>query len=100
MQVSAPNLELAEPAKIALTAGAQTLDLQLKVVLAPEKVTVEENAAPSVSTDSNNNASAQVLRGDDLDALSDNPEDLQAQLLALAGPSAGTANEILVLAAQ
>ncbi len=89
VQASAPNLELAEPARISLQGGAQTLDLQLKVVLAPEKVTIEENAAPRVSTDSNNNASAQVLRGDDLDALSDNPEDLQAQLLALAGPSAG-----------
>jgi hypothetical protein len=89
LQVSAPNLELAEPAKISLKGGAQTLDLELKVVRAPEKVTVEENAAPGVTTDPTSNASAQVLRGADLDALSDSPEDLQAQLLALAGPSAG-----------
>jgi hypothetical protein len=41
--------------------GTQTLDLQLKVILAPEKVTVEENKAPSVGTDANSNASAQVL---------------------------------------
>jgi hypothetical protein len=86
---TAPNLELAEPAKISLKSGAQTLDLQLKVVLAPEKVTVEENATPSVSTDPTSNASAQVLRGNDLDALPDSPEDLQAALQALAGPSAG-----------
>ncbi|HVS81118.1 MAG TPA: carboxypeptidase regulatory-like domain-containing protein [Pyrinomonadaceae bacterium] len=89
VQASAPNLELAEPVKISLKGGVQTLDLQLKVVLAPEKVTVEENGTPSVSTDANSNASAQVLRGDDLDALPDSPEDLQAALLALAGPSAG-----------
>jgi hypothetical protein len=89
VRASAPNLELVEPTKISLKGGAQTLNLQLQVVLAPEKVTVEENATPSVSTDANSNASAQVIRGDDLDALSDNPEDLQAQLLALAGPSAG-----------
>jgi hypothetical protein len=87
--VFAPNLELAEPAKISLKSGAQTLDLQLKVVLAPEKVTVDENATPSVSTDPTSNASAQVLRGNDLDALPDSPEDLQAALQALAGPSAG-----------
>ena len=31
VQASAPNLELAEPAKISLKGGAQTLDLQLKV---------------------------------------------------------------------
>src|SRR5437764_15058987 len=69
VQASAPNLELAEPTKISLKGGSQTLDLQLKVILAPEKVTVEENGAPSVSTDANSNASAQVLRGNDLDSL-------------------------------
>src|SRR5436853_5459927 len=89
VQASAPNLELAEPVKVSLKGGAQTLDLQLKVILAPEKVTVEENGAPSVSTDANSNASAQVLRGNDLDALPDSTEDLQAALSALAGPSAG-----------
>ena len=35
------------------------------------------------------NASAVVLRGSDLDALSDNPDDLAAHLQALAGPAAG-----------
>src|SRR2546428_1184690 len=89
VQASAPNLELAEPVKVSLKGGSQTLDLQLKVILAPEKVTVEETGAPSVSTDANSNASAQVLRGNDLDALPDSPEDLQAALAALAGPSAG-----------
>ncbi len=89
VRASAPNLELAEPVKVSFKDGAQTLNLQLKVVLAPEKVTVEENGAPSVSTDANNNASAQVLRGNDLDSLPDSPEDLQAALVALAGPSAG-----------
>ncbi|HSP64526.1 MAG TPA: carboxypeptidase regulatory-like domain-containing protein, partial [Pyrinomonadaceae bacterium] len=89
VRAAAPNLELAEPAKLSLKGGAQTLDLQLKVVLAPEKVTVEENAATGVSTDPTSNASAQVLRGNDLDALPDSPEDLQAALQALAGPSAG-----------
>jgi len=89
VRAAAPSLELAEPAKISLKSGAQTLDLQLKVVLAPEKVTVDEKAAPGVSTDPTSNASAQVLRGNDLDALPDSPEDLQAALQALAGPSAG-----------
>src|SRR6202011_5283846 len=36
-----------------------------------------------------NNASATVIRGEDLQALSDDPEDLAADLQALAGPSAG-----------
>jgi hypothetical protein len=87
VQASAPNLALPQPAMIALTSGAQTLNLQLRVVL-EERVTVEESAT-RVNTESSNNASAVVLRGDDLKALADNPEDLQADLQALAGPWAG-----------
>ena len=44
---------------------------------------------PSVNADPSNNASALVIRGDDLQALSDDPEDLAADLQALAGPAAG-----------
>lgn len=54
-----------------------------------EEVTVTENAGPLVSTDPAANASATVISGKDLEALSDDPEDLQADLEALAGPSAG-----------
>src|SRR5207248_3793789 len=38
VQASAPNLELAEPVKVSFKGGIQPLDLQLEVVLAPEKV--------------------------------------------------------------
>jgi hypothetical protein len=86
---SAPSLTLLEPAKITLKSGGLTLNLQLSVVLAEQKVAVQENTAPGVSTDSGNNASALVLRDNDLKALGDSAEDLQADLLALAGPSAG-----------
>jgi hypothetical protein len=86
---TAPDLATAQPVKISLRAGAQTLNLQLKVVSTAEHVTVEGNAGPTISTDVANNASALVLRGDDLQALSDDPDDLMADLQALAGPSAG-----------
>jgi carboxypeptidase family protein len=86
---SAPSLTLLEPAKITLKSGVRTLNLQLSVILAEQKVNVRENTAPGVSTDSGNNASALVLRGDDLKALGDSADDLQSDLLALAGPSAG-----------
>ena len=88
-QASAPNLVLLQPAKIALKPGTQTLNLQLKIASTTQQVTVEENAGPSVTTDAANNAGALVLRGDDLLALSDDPDDLQADLQALAGPAAG-----------
>src|SRR5215470_1106503 len=89
VMASAPNLALLEPAKITLKSGVQTLNLQLSVVIAEQNVNVQENTAPAVTTDSSNNASAVVLRGDDLKSLGDSAEDLQADLLALAGPSAG-----------
>ena len=86
---TAPDLATSQPVTISLRPGAQTLNLQLRVVATAEHVTVEENAGPTVSTDVANNASALVLRGDDLQALSDDPDDLMTDLQALAGPSAG-----------
>jgi carboxypeptidase family protein len=86
---AAPDLAMAQPAQIALTGGVQSLNLQLKVASTVQQVTVQENAGPGVTAEAANNASALVIRGDDLQALSDDPEDLQADLQALAGPSAG-----------
>ena len=89
VEASAPSLVLQESVKITLKAGPQTLNLQLSVVIPEQKITVEENNRSAVSTEAAANASAHVLRGEDLDALGDSPEDLQEALLALAGPSAG-----------
>src|SRR5229473_1225493 len=89
VSATAPDLTTPQPAKILLKPGPQTLNLQLKVASTVQQVTVQENAGPSVSTESSNNASALVLRGEDLQALSDDPDDLMADLQALAGPAAG-----------
>lgn len=86
---SAPDLTMVQPVTISLESGVHTLNLALKVMATSEHVTVQDNSGPSVSTDSSSNASAVVLRGDDLQALSDDPDDLAADLQALAGPSAG-----------
>ena len=86
---SAPSLMLKEPEIVSIKNGNQKLNLQLNVFLPDQKITVQDNAEARVSTEASNNASAQVLRGADLDALGDSPEDLQEALLALAGPSAG-----------
>ncbi len=88
VQAAAPSLWQA-PLRISLRAGSRTLDLVLRVASREEKLTVQENTGPSVTTDAAGNASALVLRGSDLDALSDDPDDLAADLQALAGPSAG-----------
>ena len=85
---SAPQLTQTQTTNITLKPGSQVLNLTLKVASISEKVTVQESA-PALSTDSSSNASAVVLRGTDLEALSDDPDDLAADLQALAGPSAG-----------
>ncbi len=84
-----PELALPEPVKVSLRKGARTLDLELQVAATTQQVTVQDQAGQTVSADPSNNASALVLRGSDLEALADNPDDLAADLQALAGPSAG-----------
>src|SRR5580658_10030435 len=53
-------------------------------VMAPGFTLFEKTAI-----DPDKNAGALVLKGEDIDALPDDPDDLQADLLALAGPAAG-----------
>jgi len=91
IEASSPGLVQIAPATADFSGGARSvsLDIQMRVSLAKQEVTVQENAGPQVSTDPANNAGALTLRGADLDALSDDPDDLQADLLALAGPAAG-----------
>jgi hypothetical protein len=89
VQAAAPELSQAQPEKVTLRAASQSLNLMLKVASISEKLTVQDASGPALTTDSSNNASAVVLRGADLDALSDDPDDLAADLAALAGPSAG-----------
>ena len=64
------------------------LDIKMSVTIEEQKVTVSGDQR-NISTDSESNADAIVLRGKDLDALPDDPDDLAAALNALAGPSVG-----------
>jgi hypothetical protein len=67
---------------------AKQLDVSLEIAVKPEKVEVQEEGA-TVSTEPTNNASAIVIKGKDLEALPDDPDELLQDLQALAGPSAG-----------
>ena len=71
-----------------ISGKAQTLDITLKVAIEEQKVTIAADNR-ELSTEPENNAGAVVLKGDDIDALPDDPDDLAAALQALAGPSAG-----------
>lgn len=89
LQVSAVGLAMAQPAKFTLRGSFQTLNVTLKLATLSEKLSVNESAGAGVTPDPSANASATVLTGTDLDALSDDPTNLEADLQALAGPAAG-----------
>jgi hypothetical protein len=74
---------------IQLTAGqVKRVDISMAIEVAEQSVTVTDES-PSVNVEAGGNASALVLKGKDLDALSDDPDELSNELQALAGPSAG-----------
>jgi hypothetical protein len=66
----------------------QAFDIQLQIAVEQQRIEVQEEA-PAVSVSPENSAGTIVLKGKDLDALSDDPDELQSELEALAGPSAG-----------
>ncbi|HEY4354402.1 MAG TPA: carboxypeptidase-like regulatory domain-containing protein [Acidobacteriaceae bacterium] len=65
-----------------------TVDAKLKVGTQDTVINVEASAV-QLSVDSDSNASSTIISGKDLDALSDDPDELQSELAALAGPAAG-----------
>ena len=80
---------LYENTEVDVVAGKPVqLDITLKVAIEEQKVTIDASNS-AVNTEPENNAGAVVLKGEDIDALPDDPDDLAAALQALAGPSAG-----------
>jgi len=69
--------------------GTVALPIQLAVVAEKQEITVKGEPGPSVSVEPDNNVGALVIKGDDLMALPDDPDDLSDALQALAGPGAG-----------
>src|SRR5467141_2799938 len=66
----------------------QQLNIGLVIQVEEEKVEVTDSST-KVDVDPSNNAGTVVMKGKDLEALSDDPDELQSELQALAGPSAG-----------
>lgn len=87
--VTAAGFESLEQANIVVVAGRNSQhDFALTIAVEKQDVTVNDQAN-GVDTSSENNASQIVIKGAALDALSDDPDELQSELSALAGPSAG-----------
>jgi hypothetical protein len=74
---------------VTIAAGADVaLDITLRIAVQHDEVMVEgqRDIRP---TDPAANASTTIIKGRNLEALSDDPDELEAQLHALAGPTAG-----------
>ncbi len=66
------------------------LNAELGIKAAKQQVSVRANQkTTNIDTTPDTNASAIILKGKALDALSDDPDELQTELQVLAGPSAG-----------
>src|SRR5262249_6397103 len=64
---------------VVVSAGqAQQFDIGLEIQVQPEKVEVQEES-PTVGVSPTENASSLVIKGKDLEALSDDPDELQQE---------------------
>jgi len=78
---SVPNI-------VVVTGQSKTVNPAMTIAVEQQQVEVQaENT--TIGTNPDENANAVVIKGADLDALSDDPDELQNELQALAGPSAG-----------
>ncbi|MGB7209844.1 MAG: carboxypeptidase regulatory-like domain-containing protein, partial [Pyrinomonadaceae bacterium] len=88
VRVSAPKFSLYENSEVDVEAGRRgELIVTMTVGGVEEQVDVDSDTG--VSTDPASNAGATVLKEKELEALPDDPDELEAALQALAGPSAG-----------
>jgi len=75
---------------VTLSAGqTQSLNLALEIQTQEEKVEVQSEPGTQLDVSSSSSAGSLTIKGKDLEALSDDPDELQSELQALAGPSAG-----------
>jgi len=98
LEIRSKGFSSYQDSNILIAAGATVeLNVTLAVTLEKQEVIVAGDRGGAVSVDPQTNVGALVLREADLEAFSDDPDDLAAELQALAGPSAGPkGGEILV----
>jgi Carboxypeptidase regulatory-like domain len=89
LTVSADGFATSTRNNVPIVAGqTRQMDVSIKIAEQQQDVTVTERTN-GVSVNPDENGGAIVLNGSDLDALSDDPDQLQNELQALAGPAAG-----------
>src|ERR1700738_3452361 len=75
----------------------KVLNLTLNVKSIEERVEVNSDQVETLSIERTDNADQTVVSGEQLDALPDDPDDLQADLLALAGPEVGPDSHLFIV---
>src|ERR1700731_2623646 len=89
VKVVAEGFGLFTAQNIAVKAG-QVQTLKIALTLEEQKLEIHVEDSPTqLDVNPENNAGAIILKDKDLEALSDDPDELQQELQALAGPSAG-----------
>ncbi|MGC2398160.1 MAG: carboxypeptidase regulatory-like domain-containing protein [Acidobacteriaceae bacterium] len=89
LEVQAAGFAAFSKTGIVIASGqARQENVSLSIAIQQQDITVNDQAA-GASINPDENASAMVVKGSDLDALSDDPDELQNELQALAGPAAG-----------
>jgi Carboxypeptidase regulatory-like domain len=87
--VAAPGFQQFDKPGVTIAAGqTESLDIPLVIQVEKEQVQVSDTA-PTLEVSPDKNASAVSIKGSDLDSLSDDPDQLQQDLQALAGPATG-----------
>lgn len=89
LAASAKGFAQFSQSSVRITAGQERrLNISLAIAVEQQQVTVNDESQ-NVGLNSDQNASAVVIKERDLDALSDDPDELQNELQALTGPAAG-----------
>ena len=88
LTVAATGFTLYENDNVAIADRALRLDVAMAIDVEVQKLQVSDTA-PTVDVNPNNNAGAITISGKELESLPDDPDELQSDLEALAGPSAG-----------
>jgi hypothetical protein len=87
--VNAEGFASSNSKAVSVTAGqAKQFNVALDIQVQQQQVQVNAEGT-TVDTSPDSNVNAVVIKGKDLDALSDDPDELSSELQALAGPSAG-----------
>jgi len=88
LTVSATGFTLYENDSVTIADQPLRLNVAMTIAVEEQKINVSDTA-PTIDVNPTSNAGAITISGKELEALPDDPDELQSDLEALAGPSAG-----------